>query len=72
MKKFEKALDSFNMALKIMPDCSRTIGLKGRVYEYLAQYDKAFEYYDKSISISSSNFRITKKFINIIFCAFIS
>lgn len=53
MNNYEKALDSFLEAQKIIPDSARTFNNLCHIYNQLQQYDKALEYARKALEYSS-------------------
>ncbi|MFX1478503.1 MAG: tetratricopeptide repeat protein [Promethearchaeota archaeon] len=51
MKKFKDAIEQFDKALEIDPECIDAWVNKGAAYAMLEKYDKAIECYDKSLEI---------------------
>ena len=49
---WDKALSSYNKAIKINPKYAKSYGLRGYVYFYMNQYDKSFSDFDMAIELS--------------------
>ena len=53
--KFEEAIDAFNKAIELDPNCDKAYSNRGGAYFYLKYYDKSLKDFNKAIDLNPKN-----------------